>query len=83
MPRYDFKHKETGKVKEYSLKISEYDDFVENNPQLQRIYTPIAHTIEGSAGSSILSRAGDGWKEVQQKIKNGLPPGLKDNIKTK
>jgi hypothetical protein len=31
----------------------------------------------------MLQRAGDGWKDVQNKIKKGLPPRLRDNIKTK
>ena len=30
-----------------------------------------------------LKKAGDGWKEVQDKIKSGLPPRYKDNVKTK
>jgi len=31
----------------------------------------------------MLKKAGDGWKEVQSRIKSGLPPRLRDNIKTK
>ena len=34
-------------------------------------------------GKTVLSRAGDGWKEVQSRIKSGLPPRLRDNIKSK
>jgi hypothetical protein len=37
--------------------------------------------ISGAKGT--LQIAGDGWKEVQDKIKAGLPPRLRDNIKTK
>jgi hypothetical protein len=36
-----------------------------------------------SGAKSTLQTAGDGWKEVQDKIKKGLPPRLRDNIKTK
>ena len=38
--------------------------------------------ITGKEGS-MLKTAGDGWKEVQDRIKSGLPPRLKGNIKTK
>jgi hypothetical protein len=36
-----------------------------------------------SSAKGTLQTAGDGWKEVQDKIKAGLPPRLRDNIKTK
>ena len=35
------------------------------------------------ADGDVLKKAGDGWKEVQQRIQSGLPPRLKGNIKTK
>ena len=35
---YDFEHRKTGKVKEYDLKISEYDDFVKAHPELLRVH---------------------------------------------
>jgi hypothetical protein len=39
--------------------------------------------VDFDGGKSILSRAGDGWKEVQDRIKSGMPPRLRDNIKSK
>ena len=33
--------------------------------------------------TSVVTKAGDGWKEVQDRIKSGLPPRYRDNIKTK
>ena len=63
------------------IKLAEYDQFVKDNPDLKRIYSPVGIDFDG--GQSILKRAGDGWKEVQSRIKSGLPPRLRDNIKTK
>ena len=45
-----------------------------------RIYYPKKKTNRDGA---VLRQAGDGWKEVQDKIKRGLPPRYRDNIKTK
>ena len=82
MPAYDFDNKETWEVEEHIMKISEYDQFLEDNPQLKRVYlTPL--NIDSDGGKTVLGRAGDGWKEVQDKIKSGLPPRLRGNIKTK
>ena len=38
MPSYDFENKETGEVEEHIIKISEYDQFLKDNPQLKRVY---------------------------------------------
>ena len=82
MPSYDFENKETGEVEEHLLKISEYDQFLKDNPHLKRVYLT-APGIDFDGNKSILQRAGNGWKEVQDKIKSGLPPRLRDNIKSK
>jgi len=81
MPLYDFEDKETGEIVTKMIKISDKDQFLKDNPNLKQVIlsTP---SIVGSVGGT-LSRAGDGWKEVQDKIKSGLPPRLKDNIRTK
>ena len=81
MPLYDFEDKETGEIVTKMIKISDKDQFLKDNLNLKQVIlsTP---SIIGSVGGT-LSRAGDGWKEVQDKIKSGLPPRLKDNIRTK
>jgi hypothetical protein len=38
--------------------------------------------ITGVDGS-VLKKAGDGWKEVQQRIQSGLPPKDRGRINTK
>ena len=81
MPTYEFKNNETDEVFE---KIMSYDDkvkYLKENPHIQSYYSKM--NIDHDGGKSVLSRAGSGWKEVQDRIKSGMPPRLRDNIKTK
>lgn len=41
MPLYTFKNIDNGEIKENWINMNDYDEFVENNPHLQRIYEPI------------------------------------------
>jgi len=82
MPTYDFENIDTGEVEEHVFKMSEYDNFIKDNPQLKRVYLTAPH-IDHDGGQSVLSRAGSGWKEVQDRIKSGMPPKDRSNIKTK
>ena len=81
MPRYDFKNLKTGEVKEYTMSWKDLDKFQEDNPDLQQQIGVPEH-ISGKEGS-MLNKAGDGWKEVQDRIKGGMPPRLRGNIRTK
>ena len=81
MPRYDFLNTETGEVTEYTMSWKELDKFKKDNPHLKQQISGL-NMITGREGST-LRKAGAGWKEVQDRIKSGLPPRLKDNIKTK
>ena len=81
MPRYDFKNMDTGEVKEYTMSWKDLDQFKKDNPNLQQQIGTM-NMITGKEGAT-LKKAGDGWKEVQDRIKSGLPPRLKGNIKTK
>ena len=38
MPTYTFKEKDTGEIKEVYVKISEYDNFVSQNLNLERVF---------------------------------------------
>ena len=69
MPLYDFKNLTSGEMQEY----------VKDENVQQVLSAP--KLISSAKGT--LQTAGDGWKEVQDKIKSGLPPRLRDNIKTK
>ena len=56
--------------------------YLEDNPHITTFYSK-GPNVDFDGGKSILSRAGDGWKEVQDRIKSGMPPRLRDNIKSK
>ena len=80
MPSYDFENKETGEVEEHLLKISEYDQFLKDNPHLKRVYLT-APGIDFDGNKTILQRAGNGWKEVQDKIRDLSPQHDEKNRK--
>ena len=81
MPTYEFKNTETDEVFEKIMSYESKVDYLEKNPHIQSHYSTLS--IDHDGGKSVLSRAGDGWKEVQNRIKSGMPPRLRDNIKTK
>ena len=78
MPIYEFKNNDTDEVIDISLKISEYDDYVKNNPHLTRCFTKAPGLSSGS--KSALSMAGSSWQEHLGNIKKGA--GKDNNIKT-
>ena len=81
MPTYVYLNKKTKKIEEHFISIADKDEFQKNNPHLKQQIT--APNINYSEMGGALKKAGDGWKEVQDKIKSGLPPRYKDNVKTK
>lgn len=82
MPTYDFQDKETGEVVTKIMSISSKEEFLKDNPNLKQVILS-APGIDYDGGKSVLDRAGAGWKEVQDRIKSGLPPSARDNIKSK
>ena len=82
MPTYDFQDKETGEVVTKIMSISSKEEFLKDNPNLKQVILS-APGIDYDGGKSVLDRAGAGWKEVQDKIKSGLPPSARGNIKSK
>ena len=81
MPRYDFKDSKTNEVSEYTMSWKDLDKFKEDNPNLHQVIS--APEFNTRADGDVLKKAGDGWKEVQQRIQSGMPPRLRGNIKTK
>ena len=71
MPQYDFKHKETGEITEVTLRLSEYDEFVANHPELVRYFGPtsVAGLISGTRDA--YSVAGKDWQDHLKRIKKG------------
>jgi hypothetical protein len=37
---YTFLNKNTGEIEEHTMRLAEYDEFKENNPHLERYFTP-------------------------------------------
>ena len=84
MPIYEFINTETEEVFEEVLSLSEYDKYVEDNPHIKRYYSQAPSiSYSGEAYMGVTARAGDGWKEVQDRIKSGMPPKDRHLIKTK
>jgi len=80
MPMYDFKDLTSGEVYTKMMSIADMEEHVKDKNIQQVIGTPM---VIGETGGSVLKKAGDGWKEVQDRIKKGMPPSLRDNINTK
>ena len=81
MPTYVFFNKKTKEVEEHFMSMSDKERFLKDNPNLKQQIT--APNINFSERGGALKKAGDGWKEVQDRIKSGMPPRLRGNIKTK
>lgn len=81
MPIYDFKNKNTGEVVTHMMSYDDKVKFLEDNPDYMSVI--LSAPAVGYDTGGILKKAGDGWKEVQDKIKSGQPKRYQDNIKTK
>jgi len=82
MPMYEFINTETEEVFDKMLSLSEYDKYLEDNPHIKRYYSS-APSFSYNGFKSKESKAGDGWKEVQDRIKSGMPPKDRHRIKQK
>jgi hypothetical protein len=71
MPTYDFKNKKTGEYEEHHMKISELDQFMEDNPDLVKVIlsAPKVNYSSHAQGSvsDIAAKKDKGWKELLQK----------------
>jgi len=71
MPSYKFLNIDSGEIEEHSIRIAEYDQFKESNPQLKRYFdsedTP--STISGAGGI----KTDSGFKEVLSKVAEAHP----------
>lgn len=71
MPTYTFRNKKTGKTKEYTMRISEYDQFKADHPELERIQDSVGiafHTRGNRTVTEIAAQKDKGWGEVLAKI---------------
>ena len=80
MPSYNFQNVETGEITEVTLRLSEYDDFVANHPELVRYYGARSAMGIISGRRDAYSMAGKDWNDVLKKIKKGA--GKDNSINT-
>ena len=71
MPTYNFLNNETGEEFEAFMKISEREEYLKTNPQIQPVMT--APAIVSGVSTSKQNRVPDGFKEVLSKISEAHP----------
>lgn len=85
MPTYTFKNLKTGKIKDYQIRLSEYESFKVTNPHLERYIDQAPSLSYSGAGDLDGKKTDGGWKEMQAKIAEqnpGTPFGDKYGRKT-
>lgn len=78
MPIYEFRNTETDEVFDVSLRISEYDQYIKENPNLVRHYSKAPGLTSGN--KSPMTMAGKDWEGHLNRIKKGS--GRNTTIKT-
>jgi hypothetical protein len=69
MPIYDFYNSETDEIESYSMRISELDQFKEDNPNLSQKILDCPSTVRGTGGF----KNDEGWKENLARIAEAHP----------
>ena len=67
MPIYEFKDNETNEVHDVMLKISEYDQYIKDNPNMTRVYTKAPALSSGQKTARQI--AGTEWNDHLKRIK--------------
>ena len=84
---YDFYNKQTEQIEEHTMRLSEYDDFVANNPHLERYHSPTG--LPGFGDGMRMDTPGTGKadsafeKYVIQRMKDTIPGNTMGGHKTK
>ena len=71
MPQYEFKNSETGEIMEVTLRISEYDQWIIDNPEWVRYFPASSAPKIVSGVKSTMRLAGSDWNEHLKNIKKG------------
>ena len=71
MATYTFRNKETNEIFDHSMRMSEYDSYIENNPNVERYYdrSDAMNIVSGVGGI----RTDNGFKEVLSKVAEAHP----------
>jgi hypothetical protein len=84
---YTFLNKNTGEIEEHTMRLSDYDDFKDKNPQLERYFS--AESIPGLGDGMRMSVPGIGQphmafeRGVIQRMKDSIPGNTMSGHKTK
>jgi len=84
---YPFFNKNTGEVEEHTMRLSEYDKFKEDNPHLERYFSP--ENIVGLGDGQRMNVPGIGQahmafeRGVIQRMKETIPGNTMSGHKTK
>jgi hypothetical protein len=68
MPTYTFLNKESKEVESHILRMSEYDSFMNSNPNLERYHEPGYSATIGDSVRLGIRKPDDGFREVMSKI---------------
>lgn len=71
MPSYTFRNRKNGKIREYNIRMSEYDQFKLDHPELERVQDNIGILLNARGLNSVTDLAvkrDKGWAEVLSKI---------------
>ena len=82
MPLYTLENIKTGEREDVLMSWDSLQTKLKENPDLKSVITKAPGLISATEGFA-LRKAGDGWKEVQQRIKAAAPRSQRDNIETK
>ena len=87
MPTYQFLNKNTEQVEEHIMRVSQLDEFKENNPHLERYFSP--EGLAGLGDGMRMDTPGTGKadstfeKYVIQRMKDTIPGNTMSGHKTK
>lgn len=78
MPTYEFRNKETGDVIAVFMKMSEREQYLQDNPHLEQTITQ----APAFTGDHVSIKKDTGFKEVLQKIHEKTPGSQLNRIST-
>jgi hypothetical protein len=73
MATYTFVNTTTGEVEEHVMRMTEYDNFKESNPHLERYFESAAAISYNGRGDLSGGKTDNTWKEVLTKIAEQNP----------
>lgn len=84
MPKYTFLNKETEQIEEFYFGIHNYDQFVKDNPHLERYFEQGTGFAMGDSVRLGIRKNDDGFREVVSKIaKANYKSNLADRLSRK